>query len=88
MLIEALGWAATAAFVVSYFFKRPERLVRAQMVAALMWVGYGVLVHAIPVIAANVLVFGAAAWKARRTAPATPREAAAALPDLDDMRHT
>ena len=31
-----------------------------------MWVAYGLLKQAPPVVAANVLVFGAAAWTARR----------------------
>ena len=69
VMIEALGWAATAVFVASYFFRRPERLVRVQMAGALIWVGYGVLARAAPVVAANLLVLGAAAWKSRRGAP-------------------
>ena len=63
-----LGWAATALFTSSYFCKRPETLRRVQMVAASLWVVYGVLTHALPVIAANVLVMGAAAlasWGSR-----------------------
>ena len=77
MLVEALGWAATGVFVASYFFKRADWLVRTQIVGALMWVAYGVLVHATPVIAANLLVVGAAAWKARQAAGQRPRAAAA-----------
>ena len=68
-LTDTVGWVATAIFVGSYFFRRAEHLVRAQMAGALVWIGYGVLMKAPPVIAANVLVFGAAAWKARRRAP-------------------
>jgi hypothetical protein len=75
-LVEALGWVATAVFVGSYFFRRPETLVRAQMVGALLWVAYGVLMRATPVVAANVLVLAAAAWKARRPAAGLPRETA------------
>lgn len=56
-----LGWAATALFTSSYFCKRPETLRRVQIVAASIWVAYGVLTHALPVIAANLLVIGAAA---------------------------
>jgi hypothetical protein len=63
--VEALGWAATATFVGSYLAKRAETLVRVQIVGALMWAAYGVLVAAAPVIAANLLVVAAAAWKAR-----------------------
>lgn len=80
MAIEYLGWAATTVFVGSYFCKSPTALRRVQMLGALMWVVYGVLIQAAPVMAANVLVFGAAAWTALRTTkqqqPAGPREAA------------
>ena len=69
-LADSVGWAATAVFVGSYFFRRAETLARVQMLGALMWAGYGVLNRAPPVIAANVLVLAAAAWKARRPAGA------------------
>lgn len=62
MVIEYLGWIATAVFVGSYFCSRPVALKRAQMVGALMWVVYGLLIGASPVVVANLLVFGAAAW--------------------------
>jgi len=65
-MIEALGWAATAVFVGSYFFTRAAVLVRVQMVGAVMWVAYGALMQAPPVVVANVLVLAAAAWKARQ----------------------
>jgi hypothetical protein len=64
LAVELLGWAATAVFVGSYFFKRPELLVRVQMAGAVMWVAYGLLMRAPPVVVANLLVMGAAAWKA------------------------
>ena len=76
--VEALGWAATATFVGSYLAKRAETLVRVQIVGALMWTAYGVLVAAAPVVAANLLVVAAAAWKARasrREARASPAPA-------------
>ena len=38
-----------------------------QMVGALMWIAYGVLQHALPVVVANVLVFAAAGWTAQRS---------------------
>ena len=59
---DYLGWAATAIFVGSYFCLRPSMLRGAQMFGALLWVIYGVLIKASPVIVANVLVFSAAAW--------------------------
>ena len=61
-MAESLGWLATGVFVGSYFFSRAEVLRRVQMAGALMWVAYGVLIAAPPVVAANVLVFAAAAW--------------------------
>jgi len=63
---ELLGWAATAVFVGSYFFVRPSLLRGVQMFGALLWVTYGVVINASPVIVANVLVFSAAAWTTYR----------------------
>ena len=68
--IELLGWTATCVFVGSYFFIRPSVLRSVQMFGALLWVTYGVLINASPVIVANVLVFAAAAWTTlRKSAP-------------------
>ncbi len=61
-MIEYLGWAATAVFVGSYLCKGTDTLKRVQMLGALMWVAYGLLIEATPVVAANLLVFGAAGW--------------------------
>ncbi len=66
--VEALGWVASATFVGSYLARRADTLVRVQIAGALLWVVYGALVRSGPVIAANVLVVGAAAWKARASA--------------------
>ena len=65
-MVEYLGWAATAVFVGSYLCTRAEALKRVQMLGALMWVAYGLLIQAAPVIAANMLVFGAAGWAVMR----------------------
>jgi hypothetical protein len=59
---QILGWVATAVFVGSYFFTRPAALRAMQMVGATLWIVYGILIEATPVIAANALVFAAAAW--------------------------
>jgi hypothetical protein len=67
-VVEYLGWAATAVFVGSYFCARTDTLKRLQMVGALMWVAYGFLIGASPVVAANLLVFGAAGWTLARVA--------------------
>jgi hypothetical protein len=68
--IECLGWAATCVFVASYFFAKPTWLRAIQMLGALLWITYGVLIGALPVIIANLLVFAAAAWTAVRKSPA------------------
>jgi hypothetical protein len=65
-MTETLGWIATAVFVASYFFAKPAALRAVQMVGAMLWIVYGFLIGAIPVIAANVLVFSAAAWTVAR----------------------
>jgi hypothetical protein len=64
--VDLLGWCATAVFVASYFAAKPEVMRRIQMAGALLWVAYGVVLPAMPVIAANLLVVSAAAWTARR----------------------
>ncbi|MGB2714400.1 MAG: hypothetical protein WBC51_09500 [Vicinamibacterales bacterium] len=61
-MIEYLGWAATGVFVASYFFTGAQSIKRVQMVGALMWATYGLLIGASPVVVANLLVFGVAAW--------------------------
>ena len=63
--VEYLGWSATLVFVASYFCGRPSALRRTQMAGALMWIVYGALVRAYPVVVANALVLGAAAWTGR-----------------------
>jgi hypothetical protein len=60
--IQYLGWTATGVFVMSYFFARPALLRGVQMMGASLWIIYGTLIHALPVVVANVLVFSAAAW--------------------------
>jgi hypothetical protein len=69
LYVQCLGWSATAVFVGSYFFARPSLLRGVQMLGALLWITYGVLIGASPVIVANVMVFGAAAWTTFRTTP-------------------
>jgi Bacterial inner membrane protein len=66
-MTDYLGWIATAVFVSSYFFKRPALLRAAQMVGAALWIVYGVMIGAIPVVVANGLVFAAAAWTLLRS---------------------
>jgi hypothetical protein len=64
--VAYLGWAATAVFVGSYLCRQRAALTRLQIVGALLWVAYGLLIGATPVVAANLLVVGAAAIALRR----------------------
>jgi hypothetical protein len=63
---DLVGWVATAVVVGSYAFKHPGMLRRVQMLGAAIWIAYGVLTQAAPVVVANILVFGAAGWASRR----------------------
>jgi hypothetical protein len=70
---ELLGWIATTVFATSYFFSQPRALRAAQMLGAALWIGYGGLIGAAPVMVANALVLAAAGWTLLRAAPEPPR---------------
>ena len=55
-ILSWIGWVATALFASSYFCKRQATLRRVQAGAAVLWVVYGLLIHAFPVVVANALV--------------------------------
>jgi hypothetical protein len=55
-MFDWIGWIATAIFAGSYFCTRPDHLRRMQALAATLWIGYGLLINAPPVIVANVIV--------------------------------
>jgi inner membrane protein len=61
-MINWIGWVATGVFAVSYFCKQPKMLRMVQAIAALMWVTYGFLIGAMPVVVANVIVALAALY--------------------------
>jgi uncharacterized protein with PQ loop repeat len=66
-----IGWVATAAFTSSYFVRNPLWIRGIQAVAAGLWLSYGVVINAMPVIVANVLVVSAALftmWRDRNVA--------------------
>ena len=63
--LDYLGWSATFVFVASYFCGGASALRRTQMAGAAMWVVYGTLLKAYPVVVANLLVVAAAAWSGR-----------------------
>lgn len=55
-----IGWLATTVFAASYFCREPLRLRLTQGLAALLWLGYGIIIMAPPVIASNIIVAGLA----------------------------
>jgi hypothetical protein len=55
-MADWLGWTATAVFASSYLTHSSVALRRVQALAAILWIAYGVLIHAAPVIVANVVV--------------------------------
>jgi hypothetical protein len=67
-VLETLGWTATAVFASSYFAREPATLRRLQAAAAVLWIAYGVLLKAPPVIVANVIVASLAFWSSLPTA--------------------
>lgn len=60
MTLQWIGWVATAIFAASYFCKRPAALRVVQAAAAMLWIAYGAMIHAVPVVVANVIVAGVA----------------------------
>ena len=62
VVLDLIGWAATAVFASSYFFSAPAKLRWVQASAAVMWVAYGVMIGAKPVVVANLIVAGAAGY--------------------------
>lgn len=76
-LTDTVGWIATLVFVGSYFFSKPAALRVCQMLGATLWIAYGCLIAAKPVIASNLLVFAAATWTLTRKRNLAPPEGAA-----------
>ena len=69
--VEWVGWVATLVFAISYFFSDPRRLRWIQALAALLWIAYGVSIHARPVIVSNVIVATAAVYSSFRKSKET-----------------
>ena len=72
-MLDWIGWVATAIFATSYFFKEPGTLRRIQALAALFWIGYGVLMHALPIIVANLVVAAVALYSSLARTPSIDR---------------
>ena len=63
---DSVGWLATGVFAVSYFWRDAVKIRKIQATAASLWIGYGLLIHSLPVIVANVIVVTLALWTAWR----------------------
>jgi hypothetical protein len=74
MMLEWIGWIATGAFAASYFCKDAVALRRTQAAAACLWVAYGALIHALPVVVANLIVAAVAVYSS--LARPTPKQPA------------
>ena len=61
-MLSWIGWVATAVFAGSYLCKDPAVLRRTQAAAAVLWVVYGAVIGAMPVIVANLIVAVVALW--------------------------
>lgn len=67
-MTDALGWAASAVVVSSYFFREPATLRRIQAAGAVVWTAYGVALGATPIIVVNIIVASVALWSSFRRA--------------------
>jgi hypothetical protein len=75
-----IGWVATAIFLASYVCKDQRKLRRIQALAAVLWVAYGAILHAVPIVVANLLVAGVALYSSLTGSAAGLSRASA--PDL------
>lgn len=64
---DLIGWGATGLFAASYFVRDPRRLRLVQAAAALVWIAYGLMLKAAPVIGANAAVAALALLSLRRS---------------------
>jgi len=73
-VFEWIGWIATAIFASSYLCRQPVTLRRVQALAALLWISYGLMIKALPVVAANLVVAVLAICSSLRSSSETPRK--------------
>jgi hypothetical protein len=65
---DLIGWVATAVFTGSYFCRQSRTLRRLQACGASLWLAYGLLVGAAPVVVANLIVATVAVYSSWREA--------------------
>jgi hypothetical protein len=77
-LLEVLGWAATGVFAGSYLCREPQTLRKVQAIAAILWIGYGVVIQSFPIIISNTLVATLASFSAFRSSASSSARSKAA----------
>ena len=65
-MLEWIGWVATVMFAASYLCRRDTHLRFVQALAALLWISYGIMIGALPVVVANSVVAVMAFYSAWR----------------------
>ena len=68
-LSESLGWFGTSLQAASFLFRNQRTLRLFQAFAAFIWLSYGVLIEAQPVVVANIIVLSLALfsiWRDRK----------------------
>ena len=85
--IDWIGWSATALFLLSYRCRNQTKLRLTQGAAALLWVVYGSVLQAVPIVVANLLVAAVAGYTSRSRPPSPERTAItpAGAPDLSGI---
>ncbi|MEW5978290.1 MAG: hypothetical protein AB1898_21040 [Acidobacteriota bacterium] len=73
-LLDTIGWTASGIFASSYFFKQPNQILRVQALAALVWIGYGILLKSPPIVTANLIVAVAASYSSFRRGAGKPNQ--------------
>jgi hypothetical protein len=59
-----VGWVATSCFTLSYLVKKERNLLMLQALASSIWLTYGLIIHAFPLVVANFIVASSAGFKA------------------------
>ena len=70
-LAALLGWFGTGLQAISFLFRDAKVLRSLQAFAAVVWLSYGALIEAPPVMVANLIVVSLALYSLWRDRPAT-----------------
>jgi uncharacterized protein with PQ loop repeat len=68
-MADAIGWLATGVFAISYFVKGRPAMLRIQASASCLWLAYGLVIHSVPMIVANLIVASTALYTSFRGQP-------------------